>query len=134
VQVPAAQLRWLDPADDSLESKSRVIEDDLDRLHAFSGSLRDHATATDELGQIRTQGWMQVLTKPRGEAATLAWREAEPRVRSDSKLDAATDDFAIAAGVSPVVAPRRQRVRGFGGRLRLRSENGGLEHPRTPIA
>lgn len=111
-----------------------MVEDDLDGLHAFGDSLCDHATATDELGQIRTQSGMQLLAKTCDEAATFAWREAQSRICPYGKLDAAADDLAVAAGVRPVVVPRDQRVGGLGGRLRLRSESGGLERPSTAIA
>jgi hypothetical protein len=129
VQISAAQLGRLDPADDSLESKARVVEDDLDRLDAFGGSLRYKTTAADELGQIRAQSGMQMRAETCDEAATLAWREAESRIRSDGKLDATADDLAVAARVRPVVVPRRQRGPSRGGR----SENGGLDDPSTPI-
>ena len=108
VQVAVAALRRLHPTDDPLQPSIWVIEDDLDRLHALGRAPSDHAAAPDKLDQLRAQHGMQVLDKSRGDAATLAWCEAQPRVSPDDQLDATADDHAIATGVrrtpvSPVV-------------------------------
>lgn len=102
MQVSVSQLGRLDPADDSLQTKARVFEDDLDGLQAFGGSPRDRSAAVDKLRQVRTQRGMQMFLKPRDDAAAFAWRETQSRVCADGKLDAAADDLAIAAGMRPV--------------------------------
>jgi len=50
VQVAAAELWRLNPTDDSLETKARVLEDDFDWLHAFGDSPAHRSAATDKLG------------------------------------------------------------------------------------
>jgi hypothetical protein len=99
VQVVAASLRRLDRAGDSLEAKARVVEDDLDRLHALGGSSRGRTAATDELDELRAQPGFQAVQEPHREAAAFACCEAQSRVGADSQLDATADDLVIAAGM-----------------------------------
>jgi hypothetical protein len=98
-------LRRLEPTEDSLQTEVRVMEDDLDRLHAFGGLPGDRSTATHKLDEVGTQHRMQVVPKPRDDAAAFARCEAQARIRPDDQLDAAADDLAIAAGMRPVAPP-----------------------------
>jgi hypothetical protein len=115
VQVAVSHLRRLDPADDPLEAKVGVVEDDLDRLHAFGSSPSDRPTPTDKLGQVRPQCGLQVLPKACDEAAAFVRHQAKSRVRTDGKFDTTTDDLAVAAGMCPVTVPLDRRMTGFGG-------------------
>jgi hypothetical protein len=110
LQVAASSLRRLDPAGDPLKAPERVVEDDLDRVHALGGALRASAAATDKLGQLRAQPGLQAVQESYGEDAAFAWRETQPRVRPDGELDATADHLAIAAGMRPAGAPPDQRV------------------------
>ncbi len=122
MQVAVSHRRRLDPADDPLEPEVGVVEDDLDRPHAFGSSPGDCPTATDKLGQVRPQRGLQVLPQACDEAAAFARRQAQSCVRTDGKFDTAADDLAVAAGMCPVTAPLGQRMTGLRGWWRWGSE------------
>jgi hypothetical protein len=117
-----------------------VIEDDLDRVHALRGSPGDGATATDELGELCAQRGVQVLDKPRGDAATFARRQSQPRVLPDDELDATAEHLAITADMRPAVGASRsvdaaRRPTGWhvGCELRDRLRHGSLlAHGQSP--
>jgi hypothetical protein len=69
-------------------TQAGVVEDDLDRLHALGGAPSDRPTATDKLGELRSQRGVQALQEPRSEAATFARHQTQSRVRADAELDA----------------------------------------------
>ncbi len=83
MHVAAAGLRRLDVSDDPLQSPARVVEDKLDRLDALGGPATGRTATMDQLIELGSQKWVQMLHEPCGEAAALACREAQPHIRLD---------------------------------------------------
>ena len=73
--------------------------------------------------------------EPHGKAATLARREAQPRVCLEGQLDAAADHLTVAAGMSPAVGSGGRWVMGLGRSLSSGPEAGWVwGHETDPTA
>jgi len=112
MQVAVPPLGRLEPAGEPLETRLRVVEDELDRVHVLGGATGGRAAVTDKLSELRAQCGMQVLHESHGDTAALAWCQAQSPICSDGDLDATAEHLVITAGVGPAVAPPDQRMAG----------------------
>jgi hypothetical protein len=125
LQIAIALLRRLDQTHDPLKASERMVKDDLDRLHTLGGTPSDRPTTAHKLGEFSAQPRLQATQEPYGENMAFAWREAQPQVRPDDKLDATADHRAIAGGMRRAGSPPNQRViRWRGTQARRKSKDG----------
>ena len=84
---------------------AHVVEDDLDRVHAFGCATSGRAAVACNSGQLVAQVWVQTLHEPRdNRASLLLMREARSRVAGHDELHPTADHLPVAVGASPCVA------------------------------
>lgn len=100
-----SHLRWLQVADDALTFAVRVVDDDLDRVHALDRATSRRPTSAHELPQLGAQVVVERLVKTHSYEVALVRSQPEPAVTEKRDMNASADQPSGAIGATQAAAP-----------------------------